>query len=77
MDSLEIINRIAEKGGLIGACAKYYRDDELLAGQFIHECFHYCKFPTAKNLWGEPLINEIVTFVSEKKEQKAVSFLRN
>lgn len=74
MNSTEIVNRIAEKGGLLGTCAKMYKDNPILADEFISECYDYCKLPLAEKLWGETLTNEIISFVTLKREQTIISF---
>lgn len=67
MDGLEILNRIIHKGGIMGACAKMYINDEEKASQFVTECLKQCHNETAKKLWGVELISEIERYCSKTK----------
>lgn len=69
MDSLKIINKIIDKGGYIGACAKMYINDEEKTSRFLKECYGQFHTPLAKNYWGEELINEITEYLETNENQ--------
>jgi len=73
----KILNLIIEKGGLPGACANLFRKDKNKSRLFIRECHAMCHTSTAKQLWGEELI-QAITVYSQKKalanENKITSF---
>ncbi len=62
MEAIILLNRIAEKGAIIGRCAKLYLHDQEKADQFIKECAEQCHRKTAKKLWGKELTKDIVTY---------------
>jgi len=59
-----ILNRIINRGGLMGAAAKLYINDEEKASQFIMECFEQCHNNSAKKIWGEELVSDIIKYAN-------------
>lgn len=59
LNSTNILNRIINKGGIMGACAKMYINDEEKTNGFILECLKQCHNESAKKLWGEELVLDI------------------
>jgi hypothetical protein len=59
---LNILDRIIEKGGLAGQCARLYRNNTELSDAFIKECALQCHLAGARKLWGEKLTHEILNY---------------
>lgn len=59
METSKLMERIAERGGLMAACAKMYVNDEQKTNQFLKECYEQFHTSLAENYWGKELINEI------------------
>lgn len=72
MDGLEILNRIINKGGIMGAVAKTYVNDQEETEQFIKECYQQCHNNSAQKLWGEELIHDIKSYSEKKNIKKKV-----
>jgi hypothetical protein len=64
MDKNSILTAIIERGGVMGSIAKFYINDEEKSDKFIKECYAQCHNTGAKNLWGEKIVSEIETYVS-------------
>lgn len=62
----EILNKIISKGGLIGATAKMYLHEADNADLFVKECKEQCHNQSAKNLWGDELVSEIIHYCENK-----------
>ncbi len=77
MGSIEILERIINKGGIIGACAKRYIYNKELADQFILECYYQCYNNSAIQLWGEELIIDIQNFVHNRQKTENYELLQN
>jgi hypothetical protein len=60
MGTLELLERIIAKGGIIGKCAERYRSNEKEAGQYILECSAHCQ--NFMEFWGEELIADIIAY---------------
>lgn len=73
MDGLEILNRIINKGGIMGAVAKTYINDQEETEQFIKECYQQCHNNSAQKLWGEELVHDIKNYSERKNTQKEVT----
>jgi hypothetical protein len=65
MEAIILLNRIAEKGAVIGRCAKLYVNDQEKADKFIKECAQQCHRKSAKELWGEELTQEIIKYCAK------------
>ncbi len=65
-----ILEKIIEKGGLYGKCAKIYQGDSEKESLFIKECAQQCHNELAKELWGKRLVDEILNFNKESNENK-------
>ena len=63
MESNQILERIINRGGIMGACAKRYLHNKEQADQFILECYNQCHNNSAIRLWGEDLILEIQNYI--------------
>lgn len=59
-NTLDLLNRIIEKGGLMGACAKMYTNNLALAEIFIKECKAQCHNKFTNEYWGEELVMDIL-----------------
>lgn len=57
-----LIERIINKGGLIGKAAERYAGDKKKSEQFIIECSEQCHTKSAIIYWGEDLVNDIKNF---------------
>jgi len=57
-----ILQRIIDKGGLMGSAAKMYIGDEEKTMQFITECAGQCHNKLAHDIWGEELVFEILKY---------------
>jgi len=66
----DILNGIIRKGGLMGAAAKMYINDEEKTNQFIKECSEQCHNKSAREFWGEELIKEIMEYSKNKHTKK-------
>jgi hypothetical protein len=64
--SQTILKRVISKGGLLGACADMYIQDEDKAKQFISELSQMCEKQDYTNYFGKDLITEIHRFASGK-----------
>lgn len=62
--ALELLDRIIEKGGLIGSCAKMYANNVTLADNFIRECKEQCHNKMTEEYWGEDLVADIINYPS-------------
>ncbi len=67
----KILERIIEKGGLYGQCAKMYKDDDRNTGLFIKECSQQCHNQSAIDQWGKELVTDIMDF-SRKNEIESI-----
>jgi hypothetical protein len=67
MDSVEILNRIISKGGLIGATAKFCVGDEQKRNQFLLECSEQCHNSLILKIWGEKLVFDIIKYCINNK----------
>lgn len=65
MQARQILRRIAEKGGLHGACARLYMNDTQKAILFIRECADNCHLRSAEKLWGRDLVKTILQFAGK------------
>lgn len=63
MERTEILKVIIAKGGLMGAAARMYINDEQKSDGFIKECYEQCHNKSAQILWGEELVSEIEKYV--------------
>ena len=72
MDSIILLKRIAEKGAVIGRCAKLYLNDNSKADQFIKECAEQCHRKSAKELWGVDLTNDILAYSKKSHVKKKI-----
>jgi hypothetical protein len=63
MELSQILDRIINKGGLMGACAKYYSGNREKANQFIFECYLQCRHQGAVQFWGEELVIDIQNYI--------------
>lgn len=57
-----ILKRIAEKGGLYGSAAKMYLKNKDKAHEFILECYDQTHIKTARRMWGNDLVKEIIRY---------------
>lgn len=74
MESIQILERIINKGGIMGACAKRYICNKEQSHQFILECYYQCHNRSAVQLWGEELIIDIQKYIhnhTKAKKQKS------
>ena len=69
MESIEILERIINKGGIMGACAKRHINDNEQSDQFILECYYQCHNNSAIKLWGEELVRDIQNYIRNKKKE--------
>lgn len=60
------MQRIIAKGGLIGAAAKMYINDEEKADLFIKECSEQCHNKSAKDQWGDELVKDILEYTQNQ-----------
>ena len=65
-----ILIRIIGKGGLIGACAKMYLNDEEKGKQFISECYEQRHNPSMQKYLGEYLLSDIIKYNSLKNKKE-------
>jgi hypothetical protein len=70
-ECVSILNKIIEKGGIMGVAASMYINDEEKSKQFLYECFEQCHNKSAINHWGEGLVKEIVNFQHNCMKHKA------
>jgi hypothetical protein len=66
-----ILIRIIGKGGLLGACAKMYLNDEEKGKQFINECYEQRHNPSMQEYLGEYLLSDIIKYnnLKDRKER--------
>ncbi len=67
--TLEILNDIISKGGLMAGCAKLYLNDEAMARQFIIECSEQCHQELAIEYWGNKLVLDIMKYSKQFNEK--------
>lgn len=67
MNSNQILERIIDRGGLMGACAKRYINNKEQSDQFILECYYQCHNNSAVRLWGEELVMDIRNYIHDRK----------
>lgn len=70
---VDIIKRIISKGGLFGSAAKQYLNDENKTGLFIKECSEQCHVPSAKELWGEDLVTDILKYSGKNTKRNCLN----
>ena len=58
----QIMNRIAQRGGLYGMIAEMHINDIEKSNQFIIECFEQCHNQSVQDNWGSKLISEILLY---------------
>jgi hypothetical protein len=73
MDTIILLNRIVEKGAVIGRCAKLYLNDNTKADQFIRECAEQCHRKSAKKLWGTNLTKDILAYSKKSNVKKKIT----
>jgi hypothetical protein len=73
MESTQLLERIINKGGIMGSCAKMYIYNKELANEFILECYYQCHNNSATQLWGEELIIDIRNYINDLKKQKSIT----
>jgi hypothetical protein len=56
-----ILERIIEKGGLIGTIAVYATDEQKVE-LFMTECFEQCQHIALQNFWGNELVKDVVHY---------------
>jgi hypothetical protein len=59
----KILNVIIAKGGLMGAAARMYINDDQKSDGFIRECYEQCHNKSAQELWGKELVSEIEKYI--------------
>lgn len=59
MNAIDLLKKIVGKGGVIGACGKFYLSDECLAAQYVMECSKQLHSSSIRLLWGEKLVKEL------------------
>lgn len=69
VESDEILERIINKGGIMGACAKRYISNKEQADGFILECYYQCHNNSAIKLWGEELVMDIQNYIHDQKPE--------
>ncbi len=67
VNTIDLLKRIIEKGGLMGSCAKLYLDNVTAAEIFIKECKAQCHNRFAVEYWGEELVRDIFLYCQEKR----------
>jgi hypothetical protein len=69
MELAVLFERIINKGGMMGACAKNYSDNKEKAEQFILECYQQCHNNSAIKLWGEELVIDIQNYIRSRNNE--------
>ncbi len=62
MSATKILNRIIDKGGLLGAVAKTCLKDKHKKSTYLRECSEMCNTKLARDLWGIDLITDITEY---------------
>jgi DNA-binding XRE family transcriptional regulator len=62
MTGNQLLAEIIQKGGVPGACAAIWQNDQQKTDQFILECFECSNSAVAANLWGAELIGHIRSY---------------
>lgn len=65
IDKRNILNRIINKGGLLGSCAMLYIDNEDCSERFLSECYQQCHIEELIKFWGKELIEDIIKYNNE------------
>lgn len=68
-----ILDEIISKGGLLAISANFCKGNEELTDKFILECYDQRRTGLAKEIWGNDLINQIVS-CAKKMKLKKVSY---
>jgi len=63
-ETLVLLEKIIQCGGLIGDCAAVFRNDETLADEFIRDCAQQCKETNINEFWGDSLTAEIINYTA-------------
>lgn len=58
----DILERIIERGGLIGECAKQFTGKENETREFLADCAEQCMYTNIQEFWGKELTEEILKF---------------
>jgi len=58
----KLLKKIIDKGGLLGACAEIYLNDDEKSSLFILECSEHCHSPSMLKHWGNELVDEITDY---------------
>jgi hypothetical protein len=66
--TLEILNGIISKGGLMAGCAKLYLKNEVMAHQFIIEWSEQCHHELAIEYLGNKLVLDIIKYSKQFNE---------
>ena len=69
-DKKTILNQIVLKGGLLGACAALYINDEEKGDLYLRECADNCDKKLAQDLWGADLIAAIKKYTGANKRKR-------
>lgn len=72
-----IMQRIISKGGIMGSAAKMYIDNAENTDKFIKECSEQCHNKTAKDLWGEQLVLDILNYSMNKMKKGQLNVWRS
>ena len=62
MDTIGLLKKIINKGGIVGSSGRLYLGNEMLAAQFIIECSKQLHAESVRALWGTQLMKEINSF---------------
>lgn len=66
MTENKILNRIIEKGGLIGTVAVFCRKDKEKTSQYLKECYQMAHSKLAQDLWGDELTQTLIDYFKNR-----------
>ena len=65
------MEKIIQKGGLMGSCAELYKDDPALSDTFVRECAAWQNHFTFYKFWGQQLAAEIICYTMKYRGHQA------
>ncbi len=66
MKALNILEKLATKGGVVGESARICKSNEEKTIQFLKECYEMSYSESICSIWGTDLVNEIRRYVLKK-----------
>ncbi|MBI3518047.1 MAG: hypothetical protein HY062_01650 [Bacteroidetes bacterium] len=62
LKTLSLLEKVIDKGGLLGKAGKLYTNDVQKADQFLKECAAQCHIKGAIDYWGNDLVAELIAY---------------